>query len=248
VYNQDSIAYATRFDIMNTVNSSTGYTPFVLKSEHHPRLIPPIMTLNPLSLDDSFSGQALEFMKTIKECFTDAQDALLAAKIDQAHHANISRSPEICYEVGQEVLLSMVNRRRDYMQARDGRTAKFMPRYDGPYKVIWSFPGSSNYMLELPTGFKVHSTFHASLLKPFRPNNSSEYPDREPPRPGPVPNDAGDEEYVIEKIVDQWKRGGRMQYLVRWLGYDERDDLWKWQDELEECEALDVWLALPGSR
>ena len=79
---------------MNTVNSSTGYAPFILKSGHYPRLIPPITTLNPLSIDDSFSGQALEFMKTIEGCFANAQDSLLAAKIDQAHHANTSQSPE----------------------------------------------------------------------------------------------------------------------------------------------------------
>jgi len=227
------------FNIMNMINSSTGYAPFVLKSGHHPQFIPPITTLNPLFLNNSFSSQALEFIKTIKECFVDAQDALLAAKIDQAHHANTLQSPETHYEVGQWVLLSTVlNWRHDYMQAKDGRTVKFMPHYNGSYKVIQAFSDSSNYTLKLLTSSKVHSTFHVSLLKSFQPNNTS----------GLVLTDAGNEEYVIKKIVDQQRRGGRMQYLVHWLGYDKQDDLWKWQDKLEECEALDIWLALPESR
>lgn len=30
---------------MNTINASTGYTPFMLKSAHSPRLIPPLVNL-----------------------------------------------------------------------------------------------------------------------------------------------------------------------------------------------------------
>ena len=33
-----------RFDIMNTINTSTGFTPFMLKSAHSPHLIPPLIT------------------------------------------------------------------------------------------------------------------------------------------------------------------------------------------------------------
>jgi hypothetical protein len=49
------------------------------------------------------------------------------------------------------------------------------------------------------------------------------------------------EEYHIEKIVDERKRGCGYQYLVRWAGYPEGDDLWLPQRELVDCEALDVW-------
>ena len=53
----------------------------------------------------------------------------------------------------------------------------------------------------------------------------------------------GLEEYHIEKIVDERKRGRGYQYLVRWSGYSENDDLWLPQRELEDCEALDRWKA-----
>jgi hypothetical protein len=53
----------------------------------------------------------------------------------------------------------------------------------------------------------------------------------------------GLEEYRIEKIVDEQKRGRGYQYLVRWSGYSENDDLWVPQRELEDCKALNRWKA-----
>ena len=44
---------AVRFAIMNTVNASTGYTPFYLRTGHSPRLIPPLVPQPPTSLDVS---------------------------------------------------------------------------------------------------------------------------------------------------------------------------------------------------
>jgi hypothetical protein len=53
----------------------------------------------------------------------------------------------------------------------------------------------------------------------------------------------GLEEYQIEKIVDEHRRGHGYQYLVRWSGYSEGDDTCLPQRELEDCEALDQWKA-----
>jgi len=45
-----------RFDIMNSVNPSTGYAPFMLKSGHHPWLIPPLIQLDTAAGDTSNSS------------------------------------------------------------------------------------------------------------------------------------------------------------------------------------------------
>jgi hypothetical protein len=60
---------------------------------------------------------------------------------------------------------------------------------------------------------------------------------------GPVVTEEGLEEYHIEKIIDERKRGHGYQYLMQWSGYSEGDDLWLPQRELENCEALDRWKA-----
>ena len=39
------------FDIMNTINTSTGFTPFMLKSAHSPHLIPPLICLKEMTCE-----------------------------------------------------------------------------------------------------------------------------------------------------------------------------------------------------
>ncbi|KAF8802017.1 hypothetical protein BYT27DRAFT_7018434, partial [Phlegmacium glaucopus] len=52
-------------------------------------------------------------------------------------------------------------------------------------------------------------------------------------------------EYFVDKIIDEKKlhshKGWR--YLVRWIGQGPEDDVWLPQKELEDCEALDKWIA-----
>ena len=119
-----------RFFLMNTVNKSTGYSLFQLKYGHSPRVLP--------YLDDSDDAsrenlEAREIVRMIEKNVADAKDNLMLAKISQAYFVNEKRSPEIEYKVGDKVMLSTANRRREFKEKPgDGRVAKFMPRYDGP--------------------------------------------------------------------------------------------------------------------
>lgn len=172
----------------------------------------------------------------------EAQDNLLLAKLNQALAANQSRGAEITYSIGDRVLLSTLHRRRDYMQRGDHRVAKFMVRYDGPYTVKSAHPETSTYTLDLPPSMKIFPTFHGSLLKPYRENDAAQFPSRTLERPGPVVGVDGEDEWFVEKILDRRKRGRGWQYLVRWRGYGPGDDSWLPGSEVEDLEALEVWL------
>jgi hypothetical protein len=54
----------------------------------------------------------------------------------------------------------------------------------------------------------------------------------------------GEEEYMVEKILDErrrrYGRGHRLEYLVKWSGYAQ--PTWKAATALEEAQALDKWL------
>ncbi|KAG1846005.1 hypothetical protein C8R48DRAFT_554648, partial [Suillus tomentosus] len=73
-------------------------------------------------------------------------------------------------------------------------------------------------------------------------NDASLFPNREQQRPGAVVTAEGNVECFIEKIVDERRRGRGTQYLVRWQGEGPEADEWLPRRELEETEALDIWL------
>jgi hypothetical protein len=173
----------------------------------------------------------------------DVKDTLLGVKILQAFYSNKSRGREEAYSVGDKVMLATLHRWREFKAGDSSRVAKFFPRWDGPYTVTRAFPKDSSYTLHLPNSPDTFPTYHASLLKRHIENDATLFPSREQERPGPVLTEVGMEEYQIEKIIDERRRGRGYQYLVRWAGYAECDDLWLPQRELVDCEALDVWLS-----
>ena len=228
-----------RFVIMNTINASTGFSPFHLKTGRSPCLIPP---LTPAPLTTTMAKvDARKIITQLELDVREAQDNLLAAKIRQAYHANEHRAPEIVYKEGDLVMLSTENRHRNYKRKDKKRVAKFMPQNDGPYTVVKAFPEKSEYTLCLPNNPQTFPGFHSSLLKPFVPNDPALFPDHEFTRPGAVVTEDGTEENMIDKIVDTRCRGRGTQYLVRWVGYDRDHDEWLSGKMLEDTEALDIW-------
>jgi hypothetical protein len=163
------------FDIMNTLNTSTEFTPFMLKSAHSPRLIPPLInkvTIQALSRDPNETSTpspptpaiptsdsedlAQTIITQLADELLDAKDSLTAAKINQAHQANKDCAPDPIFDVGNRVLLATAHRWREYMQAKDGHAAKFMPRFDGSFKVTNAFLDSSTCTLHLPGATKIY--------------------------------------------------------------------------------------------
>jgi hypothetical protein len=87
-----------------------------------------------------------------------------------------------------------------------------------------------NYRLELPTQWSIHPVFHIDLLTPYKetimhgPNFT---------RPAPELID-GEEEYSVEKILDSrhFGRRWRLQYLVKWEGYLDAENMWVDKDDV----------------
>lgn len=149
---------------MNTVNASTGFSPFILKMGCSPQLLPPL--LKDLSdINDTAEGlSAQTLIESIENNVCSARNSMLAAKISQVHHANKDRLPEPLFNIGDHVMLATAKHWREYMQAKDGCMAKFMARYDGPYKILEAYPDSLTYKLLLPTASKQTPLFHVSQL------------------------------------------------------------------------------------
>jgi hypothetical protein len=108
-------------------------------------------------------------------------------------------------------------------------TAKLAPRRHGPFKIV-QVMSAVNYRLELPTQWSIHPVFHIDLLTPYKETIMH---DPNFTRPTPELID-GEEEYSIEKILDSWHFGRRrrLQYLVKWEGYPDAENMWVDKDDV----------------
>ncbi|KIM90205.1 hypothetical protein PILCRDRAFT_35738, partial [Piloderma croceum F 1598] len=109
---------------LNTINSSTGYSGFQLKTGHSPRIIPPLIPLVPNLDEVDDVNNALEVLRRLHDDIQEAKDNLLRAKVSQAEFANHHRRDEVVFATGDHVMLSTFHRRRDYLQKDDKRVAK----------------------------------------------------------------------------------------------------------------------------
>jgi hypothetical protein len=230
-----------RFDIMNSVNASTGFSNFQIRLGRSPRLIPPLVptTLTHANTAEDDASRACNLIQMIQTDVAEAKDNLLLAKIFQAHHSNIHRAPEPPFRIGDKVMLSTLHRRQEFKKKGEKWAAKFFPRYDGPYNIINEHAATSNYTLELPNNANTYPTYHSSKLKSFLPNDPILFPGCELSQPQPILTPDGLEEFLVQEILDSCQRGRGWQYLVRWTGYGPEHDRWLSGSVLDDCEALD---------
>jgi len=106
-----------RFNIMNTINASTGFSGFKLRLGRSPHMIPPIVPSEiPWELQGPDAREAMRMIERIALDVEEAKDNLLLAKVVQAFHANKGHGKDDIFMVGDKVMLATLNRRREYVR------------------------------------------------------------------------------------------------------------------------------------
>jgi hypothetical protein len=145
------------FDLMNTVNRSTGFTPFQLHLGCLPRLLPPLLPSDNNTPEEQL---AEELIRQVQEDINEAKDNLILAQVSQAAQANKAWGNKPKFQVGNFLLLNTCNKRREYQQKKDGQTAKLMPRFDGKHRIVTAYPNASIYTIDMPNSMLAYTTFH----------------------------------------------------------------------------------------
>jgi hypothetical protein len=131
------------------------------------------------------------------------------------------------FEKGEQVWLEGKNLHIGY------RSRKLAPKREGPF-VFSEVLGPVTYRLKLPTQWRIHPVFHASLLTPYR-ENDIHGPNFTQPPPDLI---EGEPEYEVEAIVAHRKRGNGYQYRVKWVGYPSSEDTWQNAESLKRAKEI----------
>jgi len=199
----------------NQRNATTGLSPNQILLGYDPLLHPArvLVTTNQTAED-----RIMEMITRRKE----AIDALNRV----AHNLVLIREQ---YQTGEQVWLEATHLRLPY------QTSKLNPKQYGPF-TITEVISPVTFQLQLPTMWRIHNVFHASLLSPYH-ETVSHGPNFSQPPPDLID---GEEEQEVEHILDYWLSGQHRvpQYLVKWKGFPESNNEWVVHDNMHAPDLV----------
>jgi len=146
----------------------------------------------------------------------------------------LEKSPEnpTRYNVGEYVLWAYPNR----------PPSKLAPKWRGPYLILEAEAEKNKYVIQHLNTNKIHIA-HVESLKGITIGGSTTVDELR------TLAALDQDEYVIDHIVEHQFRGRKKRTLancwfkVRWRDYGPQDDTWQTFKDLQEAEALDIYLA-----
>ncbi|QRV72283.1 Transposon Tf2-1 polyprotein [Ceratobasidium sp. AG-Ba] len=195
------------FAYNNGVNVSTGKTPFFANYGFHPKFAVGDKEGQGLAIADNHAEWLQKGYDELKAALTVSQERM------KEYYNRKHRAPEEI-KVGDQVWLDNQN----IQSQRPAR--KLAAKRIGPFKVLAKI-GKQAFKLELPHTLKIHPVFPVALLSLKRDDPY----ERDPPQPPPEVTPEGDIEYEVEQVQDSCRHRGKIQYYVKWLGYNE----WTWE-------------------
>jgi hypothetical protein len=210
------------FQYNNHIHSSTQQTPFFLDSGQHPR-----MGFEPQQPSQLESVN--EFTDRMKLALEEAKSALAKAKDDMARYYNQRRLPTPVYKPGDLVYLDA----SDIKTTRPSR--KLSHRRLGPFPVEKQVSCNA-YRLRLPFPMRrLHPVFNIVKLTTAPPDP---IPRRHPQPPPPPEVIEGEDEYLVQKILDSKMFRGRLKFKIKWEGYGPEHNSWEYATEVHAPERV----------
>lgn len=199
----------------NSVTTATSLSPFFANYGYHPRTNWPVEA----EVKNPSARNYAHWMESIHKL---CKEALEHTRESMRKHYDKRSKAAPKYQVGDLVMLNGKNLRT----RRPSR--KLDAKMHGPFKVI-KVVSPSAIRIELPKRWRIHPTFHVSLLEPYRQSQKG----LRPPAVAVEDEDAMDLDdeglWEIDEILgSSCDSTGAIKYLVKWKGFPDEED---WTEE-----------------
>ena len=221
---------AVEFAYNDSVNASTGYTPFYLNYGRHP--VTPLVLM--AGVDPKSGNESVDdFVIRLQTDLIRAKKAIAAAQQKQKEQADKHRRDKT-FSVGEKVYLSAEHLR---VQGAEDAKKKLGRRAYGPFRIKRVL-SPLTYELDLPANVRIHPVVHISHLREHK--QSGLFPERDevysPPPPEIVD---GEEHFSIDAFLDVRTVRNVRQILCNFEGYgpEAREWLpeWRLREDMDEA-------------
>jgi hypothetical protein len=211
------------FQYNNHVHSATQHPPFLLQTGRLPR-----MGFEPNQRPSNVES-VNEFTEQMWNTLEEAKAALAKSKDDMSKYYNQRRTPAPEFHPGDKVYLDGT----DITTARPSR--KLSHKYLGPFPIERKI-GNGVYRLCLPPSMsRIHPVFNIVKLTPA---SEDPIPGRRAVPPPPPEIVDGEEEWVVEEILDSKMMNWKLRYLVRWKDFGMEHNSWEPWDNVHAPELV----------
>ena len=161
--------------------------------------------------------------KRLKDVLSAKTRVLNIAKVREKLEARLKKAQEAQVKYYNKKHTTRMFKARDkvYLNSKNIKltclSKKLNYKYYGPFEIKKSVK-KQMYRLKLSEKMKIYDVFHVFLLEPYTKTNDSNVP---------VPLlivVKREDKYKVKKILDSQIHQGKLQYLVKWLGYSHNKD------------------------
>jgi hypothetical protein len=211
------------FQYNNHIHSTTQQPPFLLDTSQMP-----CMGLKP-SQQKSHVESVNQFKEHMEGALEEAKAALAKSKDDMAKYYDRKQTPSPDYKPGDKVYLDASNMQTNWP------LRKLSHWRLGPFPIVEKV-GNSTYRLQLPTSMKrLHPVFNTVKLTPA-PSDPIKGCHFLPLLPPEIVD--GEEEWIVEEILDNKMINWKLCYLVKWKGSGMEHNSWKPWDNVHASELI----------
>jgi len=193
------------FTYNNTVNASTGLTPFFANYGYHP-----VFTTIP---GGSGLAEANDRIKVLKDLQKELKASMEVAQETQKRNYDRNQRLGPKLKEGDMVWLESTN------ITTDRPSHKLSHRRLGPFPIETKL-SDLTYRLTLPRSMKMHPVFHIGLLTPLRQDEILNRPQARVP----VPIAKAADDWVVTRVKNSRWQGDQLMYEVRWKGRPADED------------------------